>query len=134
MVTTHVSALTKSAAGSNEKLIGPPEAAAECGPLSEQVIVNHMPLTFTGSLKATETLASSDTPLAPADGVVVLTAGAWSLQLPGGDAEVRGAGAAAVKSAPLLSVSTQPLPARNAAVPLLSVGAGAAPSKKLAPS
>ena len=97
-------------------------------------MVNHIPVTFTGSLKATETLPSSTTPLAPADGVVALTAGAWSLQLPGGDAELRGVGAAAVKSAPLLSVSTQPPPIRNAAVALLSVGAGAAPSKKLAPS
>src|SRR5689334_16191859 len=47
------------------------------------------------------------------------------------EAELRGAGAAAVKSAELLSVSVQPLPARKAASVLLKVGAGLA-SEKLA--
>src|SRR5215468_624174 len=44
-------------------------------------------------------------------------------------AELRGAGAAVVKSAALLSVSVQPPPARNPAVVLASVGASPLPSK-----
>src|SRR5476649_165964 len=46
--------------------------------------------------------------------------------------DVRGVGAAAMKSAELESVSTQPPLARTAAVELVSTGAGADPSKSLA--
>jgi hypothetical protein len=45
------------------------------------------------------------------------------------EAVVRGAGAAAVKSAPLSLVSVQPSPALNAAVVFDSPGAAAVPSK-----
>ena len=48
------------------------------------------------------------------------------------DAVLRGVGAPAAKSAPLLSVSTQPPLLRRPAVVFESVGAAAAPSKKLA--
>ncbi len=50
----------------------------------------------------------------------------------GGAAVLRGLGAAAAKSELLLSVSMQPLPARKSAVVVEGVGAGPAPSKKLA--
>ena len=49
-------------------------------------------------------------------------------------AELRGAGAPAAKSAPLLSVSVQPPFARKPAEVLERVGAALAPSKKFAPS
>jgi hypothetical protein len=47
-------------------------------------------------------------------------------------AVLRGAGVPAVKSAALSSVSAQPASSRESAVELVSVGAAAAPSKKLA--
>src|SRR5512147_2057457 len=50
-----------------------------------------------------------------------------------GEAELRGLGAPAVKSAPFASVSAQPLLLRNIAVEFVVAGAGL-PSKKFAPS
>ena len=49
-----------------------------------------------------------------------------------GLAPLRGAGAARAKSAALWSLSTQPLPARRAALALSRVGAAPGPSKKSA--
>ena len=51
-----------------------------------------------------------------------------------GDAVLRGAGATAVKSEPLSSVSVQPEAARRTAVVFTVAGAADEPSKKLAPS
>ena len=81
------------------------------------------------------TFASTATPAAPLAGETAATLGAASdPQMKTGVSSVRGAGEPAMKSAALLSVSVQPDPARNAAVVLLNVGAGPAPSKKFAPS
>ena len=64
---------------------------------------------------------------------VLETAGAESVRhAQAGDDELRGAGVAALKSAPLWSVSWQPFWARCAAVVLERAGAAVAPSKKLA--
>src|SRR5207244_6958290 len=114
--------------------VGPPAAVAVCIPLAAQAMANQPPLTLTGSAKVISTLASSATPDAPLAGAVEATAGARSVQLPGADAVLRGAGAPATKSDKLLSLSTQPAPTRKAAVVLLSAGAGPEPSKKFAPS
>src|SRR6266550_6846663 len=129
-VTVQVSLPTKSVTGSSEKVVDAGVATAGCGPLVEQEIVNQVPVTITGSLNVTEMFAPTATPLAPADGVVRLTAGGWSLQFPSGDAELRGVGAPAVKSAALLSMSTQPPAARSAADVFMSPGADAEPSKQ----
>src|SRR5947208_15899620 len=104
-VTVHISALAKSVAGSRTKVTGLPDTAAPWSPLVAQAIWNQVSVTFTGSLKVIETLASTATPDAPPAGVVELTAGARSEQFPSGDALFRGDGAVAVKSAGLLSVS-----------------------------
>ena len=54
--------------------------------------------------------------------------GVVALQEAAGDAELRGDGATAVKSATLEFVSVHPASARSAAVVLLSAGAGPPPS------
>ena len=66
------------------------------------------------------------------DGQVTTGGLSTGVQGSSGDAVFRGVGAAAVKSAALLSVSVQPPPARNAAVVALRVGAAPDPSKKFA--
>src|SRR6266545_678215 len=115
-VTVHVSLKAKSASGSSVYDCGPPLWVAVCDPLVPHEIEYQLPV-------------------APFDGVVLETDGAFSTsQKRRGLMEFRGAGAAATKSAPLLSVSVQPSAARKAAVAVESVGAGAAPSKKRAPS
>src|SRR2546426_2942828 len=102
-VTVHDSAMAKSASGFSVNDVGPPAAVAVCTPLAAQAMANQAPLTFTGSAKVTSTLASSATPDAPLAGAVEATAGGWALQLPGADAVLRGAGAAATESGEVFS-------------------------------
>jgi hypothetical protein len=93
-------------------------------PLEPQEIEYQLPLTFTDSLKVIEMFALVATSVAPLAGVVLATAGATSpSQLNVGLDSVRGAGAPAMKSAELLSVSWHPLTFRSAAVVFESVGA-----------
>src|SRR6476646_7990371 len=134
IVTLHDSPSAKSVSGSSVNVVGPPETAAVWVPLDAQEIENHEPETFTGSLKVTVIFASAATPPAPFDGEVEATAGAVSVGQ-GWMVETvfRGDGAPAVKSLPLLSVSTQPAAFRSAEVVFESVAAGE-PSKKFAPS
>src|SRR4051812_24370395 len=120
-VTVHVSLAAKSVSGFSVKVVGPPLTVAVWAPLLAQEMLNQLPLTATGSLKVMSMLASSATPAAPLDGIVLATVGAVSL--------LRGFGAPAVKSSALLLVSTAPFPARSAAVVLLRVGAAPLPSK-----
>ena len=54
----------KSASGFNVKVVGPPVTAAVWAPLVPHAIVNQLPATLTGSVKATDTLASRATPVA----------------------------------------------------------------------
>ena len=134
IVSVQVSPPTKSVVGSREKVVGPPLTVAVFAPLTLQFSVNHGSVTLTGSLKVTVTSLFKATSVAPSAGVVLLTVGAASVTHGlRGDAVLRGFGAMAVKSAPLLSVSVQPLPLRSTAVVLLLAGA-ALPSKKFAPS
>ena len=119
----------KSAAGSSENVVGPPEAASGWAPLVAHAIAKAPGSTATGSLKTTLGLVPVATPVAPAGGVVETTVGAAS---PGGGPpqgagavpELRGVGAPAAKSAELTSVSTQPPPARRSAVDADGGGAG----------
>src|SRR3989442_12259110 len=75
------------------------------------------------------------TPAAPLAGETAATLGAASdPQMKTGVSSVRGAGAAAAKSAELVSVSWQPDPARNVAVVLLQGRAAPLPSDELPPS
>ena len=113
------------------KVVGPPLTVAVWLP-SGHVIANQVPVTLTGSLNVIVTLLSSATPDALSAGVVEAMNGAASpSQKTGVVAEFLGAGAAAAKSAPLLSVSWHPPSARKAAVVFERVGA-AAVSKKFA--
>src|SRR5438874_12962298 len=92
-------------------------------------------VTTTGSLDVSEMLELTGIPLALFAGVVERTVGAWSAaQMFSGENELRGSGVPATKSAELVFVSVQPPLSRRPAVVLASVGAGPAPSKKLAPS
>src|SRR5439155_11704850 len=84
-VTVHISALAKSVAGSRTKVTGLPDTAAPWSPLVAQAIWNQVSVTFTGSLKVIEMLASTAPPDAPPAGVVDLTAGGRSAQFPCGD-------------------------------------------------
>jgi hypothetical protein len=77
-LTVHVSPPAKSAAGSSVNVVGPPLTAAAWAPLLPQVIVNQLPLTLTGSLKAIEMFSLAATPLALSAGTVLATAGADS--------------------------------------------------------
>src|SRR5919204_1048758 len=116
-VTVHVSEPAKSASGLSVKVVGPPLTAAVWPSLELHEIENQLPVTFTGSLKVIVMLLFSATLPAPSAGLVLETVGAASPLL-------RGFGAPAVKSALLLSVSTEPPPFRSAAVVLLSVAVG----------
>jgi hypothetical protein len=103
-----------------------------CEPLEPHEIAYHDPCTSTGSLKVIETFDPTATSLALFAGVVVATLGAVSAkQSLNGDAVFRGTGVPAVKSAALLSVSTQPPLLRRPAVVFDSVGA-VLPSEQLA--
>src|SRR5438093_12192675 len=102
-VTVHISALAKSVAGSRTKVTGLPDTAAPWSPLVAQAIWNQASVTFTGSPKVIEMLASTATPDALPAGVVELTAGAGSEQLPRGDGGCGGAGPVAAKSARLVA-------------------------------
>jgi hypothetical protein len=135
IVTVQLSFEAKSASGSSVYVVGPPVTVAVCRPDVLHEIVCHGSTTVTGSLNVTVMLLSPATSLAPFAGLVLDTEGALSAttsQKCRKDNEFRGAGVAALKSAPLLSVSVQPPFARNAAVVFESVGAAAGPSKKLA--
>src|SRR5262245_21591044 len=132
-VTVQLSPWPKSTSGSSVNVVGPPLAVAVCAPLAAHEIVYQAPVTSTGWLNVIVTSAFTATSTAPDAGERVATAGATGPpHVCVGDAVVRGAGTSAAKSAPLLSVSWQPRLARSAAVVLESVGAAAAPSKKLA--
>jgi hypothetical protein len=132
-VTVHVSAVAKSASGFSVNVVGPPLTVAVCAPLEPHEIEYHVPLTFTGSLNVIETLLLTSTPVAPEAGFVLATVGAASeghvmLIV----SSVRGFGAPTAKSEALLSVSTQPSPARKTAVVFDGAGVAPAPSKKFA--
>src|SRR5438876_11432629 len=134
-VTVQVSPWTKSVSGSRVKVVGPPLTAAVCPSLVPHEIEYQLPVTSTGSVNVMETFAFTATSVAPFAGLVLAIAGAVSPpQMKTGLRRVRGAGAPAVKSAPLLSVSWQPEFLRESAVVFEIVGAAAAPSKKFAPS
>src|SRR2546427_10797541 len=133
-VTVQLSEKAKSTTGSSEYVAGPPLWMAAWEPLEAQAIVYQAVETSTGSLKVIAMFVLKPTPTAPDRGDVAVTAGALS---PGqkwkGDAVFRGLGAPTAKSAPLLSVSTQPSLIRIAAVGLLRLGVGPVPSKQLVP-
>ena len=77
-MTVQLSPATKSVVGLSVKVVGPPLDALACAPLEEHEIVAHGSVTFTGSLKVTETFASTETPVAPESGEVAVTFGALS--------------------------------------------------------
>ncbi|OGO57413.1 MAG: hypothetical protein A2Z32_04045 [Chloroflexi bacterium RBG_16_69_14] len=106
-------------------VIGPPVTVEGWVPLVTQTMVNHEPVTATGSANEIERLAASATPVAPAAGEVTATVGA-------GSTVGRGVGAPVAKSAALSSVSVAPASARSAAIVFDRVGAAAAPSKQFA--
>jgi hypothetical protein len=126
------SALAKSLSGSSVNVVGPPLAVAVCDPLVEHEIEYQAPVTSTASLNVIEMFALTATSLAPFDGVVLVTLGGSSRQLPNGEAVLRGFGPPTVKSAALLFVSSQPFLFLFAAVVLLSVPVGPLPSKQVA--
>ena len=109
-----------------------PDAVSAWVPDASQVSAAKPSSTATGSENVTDRSLSGATPIAPSAGVE--DASVSPPQAVTGDAELPGAGAAAVKSAALESVSLQPPSARTAAVVAESPGAGPAPSKKLAVS
>src|SRR6185369_6583327 len=75
-VNEQVSPEVKSASGFRVQVEGPPLLVIVCTPLSAHVRLNDASVTVTGSLKATDRLASSATSPAPSAGVVELTLGA----------------------------------------------------------
>src|SRR4051794_15601393 len=68
----------ESEVGSRVKVVGPPVTAAAWVPDVAQTIENQEPVTLTGSVKVTERFEPTATSVAPFEGVVVCTAGAWS--------------------------------------------------------
>jgi hypothetical protein len=125
---------TKSVVGSSVKEVGPPLTVAAWEPLVVPTMVNHVPLTDTGSLKFIVILEFRATPVAPLIGVVLDTLGATSpTQGLNGELVLRGLTAAATKSDALLSVSIHPPSFRKSAVVADIVGAAPLPSKKFAP-
>src|SRR5881396_3433085 len=111
--------------------VAPPSVLAVvtslCVPLG-QLMLNQLPLTFTGSLKVMVMLASRGAALAPLFGSVRTTKGPISTI----GAVRRGFGAPAMKSAPLTSVSVRPPFLRNSEVVLLEAGALLLPSRQFA--
>src|SRR5262249_4346627 len=97
-------------------------------------MVNQAPLTFTGSSNVTVIVVSIGTLVAFRPGTVENTSGSRSPagHRWGGDAEFRGSGGLAVKSAELLSMSLQPEWVLNAASVFPRSGAGPPPSKQVA--
>src|SRR6187455_2946064 len=77
-VTVQLSPFAKFESGLSVKDCGPPETAAVCAPEVAHEIVNQLPVTFTSSLKVSETFASTATSVAPFAGVVACTDGGWS--------------------------------------------------------
>src|SRR5262245_65083868 len=77
-VNVHDSPLAKSTSGLIVNVVGPPETAAVCGPEAIQRMLNHDPVTFTGSLNVTVMLWSGGTFVAPFAGTVLTTVGASS--------------------------------------------------------
>ncbi len=131
MVTVQVSPRSKSVWG-RLKVVGPPVGVTFCRPLLVQSMAT-VPAMVTGSLKVTSTVTSTGTLVATLAGLVSVTMGGTSTpQLLVGEAVLRGVGAPVLKSAALLSVSTQPAPLRMVAVVLEGAGAGPEPSKQLA--
>src|SRR3989440_2415626 len=134
-VTVQVSLGRKFVSGSRVNVVGPPATVAVCPSLVPQAIEYQPSATVTGSENVIVMFELTSTLLPPLAGVVELTEGATSArQLKMGEARLRGLGTAAKKSAPLLSVSVQPLLFRKPAVVFESVGAALVPSKKFAPS
>ena len=76
MLSVQVSPKAKSVEGFSVKLEGPPETAAACAPLVEQLRLNQGSVTFTGSLKFTVTLLLRETSVVPFAGAVLATLGA----------------------------------------------------------
>ena len=109
IVTVQVSPGVKSTVGSIVNELSPALVMPACEPLAPQEIVNQSAAVVTASLKSTVMFALVVTPVAPFAGDVEVTDGAESpSQACGAVALFRGAGAAALKSAALLSVSRQP--------------------------
>jgi hypothetical protein len=133
-VTVQLSFRAKASSGSSVNVRGPPVAVAACVPDVAQAIENQSPVVETSSLNVMSMSASSATSEAPDAGSLAVTRGAWS-----GSASqdrvtelLRGAVAAASKSAALSSLSTHPPFSRCAEVVLEMVGAPPVPSKKFA--
>ena len=112
IVTVHVSPGVKSAVGSIVNELSPALVTPACEPLAPHEIVNQSAAVVTASLKLTVMFALVATLVAPFEGDVEVTDGALSRPTPsqacGAVATLRGAGAAELKSAALLSVSVQP--------------------------
>src|SRR5262245_50153137 len=82
-VTVQVSPNVNDVSGFSVNVVGPPLTVAVWPPLVPHEIVNHDPVTFTGSLKVIETFVSAATSVAPSPGVVEETSGAAaSVQAP----------------------------------------------------
>src|SRR5512132_439583 len=80
-VTVQVSPAPKSAVGSSENVVGPPETAAPCAPVVAHEMENQGSVRLTGSLNVIEMFAASATSVAPACGLVAVTAGGASWKL-----------------------------------------------------
>jgi hypothetical protein len=78
IVTVQLSPAAKSESGSSVKVVGPPPTAAVWGPLVAHEIEYHEPVTSTGSLNVTETLAAVATSVASIPGERAVTDGAAS--------------------------------------------------------
>ena len=108
IVTVHVSLTGRFAVGLSVNVVGPPLASAATGPPAAHVIVNHVPLTLTGSENVRVMFASTATSVAPAPG----SSTRRTARLPGRTALF---GAPGVFSAsPATSVPVKPgMPARS---------------------
>src|SRR5215510_12672377 len=104
MVTVHCSRATKCVSGTRVNTVGPPLTVAVWAPLTLPTMLNQEPLTFTGSSNVIVTGESMGTLVALRPGMVENTSGSRSPagQVCSGDAEFRGLGGLAVKSAELL--------------------------------
>jgi hypothetical protein len=81
IVTVQVSLPTRSVSGLSVQVVGPPETVAVCAPEVVQEMVNHVPVTSTGSLKVTVMSEVGFTPSALSAGVVAVTVGAASTSI-----------------------------------------------------
>src|SRR5262249_44824423 len=134
IVSVHCSSATKWVSGVSVNTVGPPLTLAVWIPLTLPTMVNQAPLTFTRSSNVTGIVVSIGTLVAFRPGTVENTSGSRSPagHRWGGDAEFRGSGGLAVKSAELLSMSLQPEWVLNAASVFPRSGAGPPPSKQVA--